>query len=694
MKTILIIKKGTERFKAKSLMRILLATTFCTLNFALLTSCIEDPDDSNLNPYENETISTYLQSHSDQFSSFYYLLQRVKLDQLLSSYGQYTCFAPTNDAIATYIDSLYNDTGNHYLAHNGMTENSLQGLTDSLCADIAKYHLANTLITSIDMSTGREITTMLDRTVTASVDTTTAATVLNATAAITSKDNEVLNGVIHVIDHVIPRSNRVIAEEMGKHDEYSIFYQALMLTALADSLTQTEKEGSLGEASTDAGFWTIDKNRVGFTIFAETDDVLRANGIEDINSLIAYANNEYGHCAAPNTGWYDYARNHGIQVSTKNDYTNPWNALNLFMRYHILKYSIPRDYLIIDRHYTHDLGSECYEYYETMLPKTLMKIWQVQGTLYINRYITNNTLTNEVEGFGDIHELKRRGICLQSKASLSPVNGYIHPIDQMLVYDELVPHGVLNERMRFHAVSCLGEFMSNGLRWMSKAEAQALNGGKATARARIPSNFCENIRIYNNTTKLDYNFYDTGDYLAFQGDGLRGSGIYDLAIKLAPVPDGVYELRTSYGSVTDHGSMFQYYIGTSPDIADMQAVDIPLDSRLDFVEAPSIRWTFAKEEEDLGVASDQALRSRGYMRGPLSFERITGHINARWGVIGDTYHITARRIILKQKFTQGDIWIRIKSVIPENTSGVFGFSYFEFCPVNVYDNPQYSEDMY
>lgn len=667
---------------------------YTSLFSVAFTSCVKDPDESNLYTFTGETIEDFLTNRPEQFSSFHYILRRVELDQLLSSYGQYTCFAPTNEAIATYIDSLWNDEKNKLIPHNGMTENSLYGLSDSLCLDIAYYHLSNNLVSTMQMSSGITISTMLTRSISAGVDPITGYTVLNAQAEVVSKDNKMINGYVHVINRVIPRSNRKMADEMELAGGYVIFFEALKNTGLADQLIDTEKQGDLGTAVSESGWWCPQTCKVGYTIFAESDVVLARNGIHTFEDLYQHAVSVYGGCAKREGGWYDYLRQQETEVSTGRDFENPNNVLNLWVRYHILAYSIPRDYLIIDRHYTHDLGSECYEYYETMLPNTLLKIWQVQGKLYINRYQTNNTLTNEVEGFGDIHNVEQEGITLGNEASLQPLNGYIHPINGLLEYTSDVPQKVLQERMRFDIISCIPEMMTNGLRWMSKNEAQALNGGKTTSRARLLSNYSDHIHIYNETTKLDYNFYDTGDYLLYQGDALRGNGVYDLALRLPPVPAGDYELRICYPSVSDHGSMFQFYLGTSPEIADMVAIDIPIDLRLNFVTAPSIRWTYPQQEEDKGVATDVALKARNFMRGPLSYERINGHINARWGMVGNSYNLTMRRIIVRQHFNQGTYWLRVKSVQPDNTTGIFQVDYVEFAPNNITDNTQYVEDMF
>ncbi|MBO4550972.1 MAG: hypothetical protein J5733_09600, partial [Bacteroidaceae bacterium] len=76
----------------------------------LLGSCTEDIDTSARYVFKEETILSYLQKHED-YSEYVRLLQLVPISsrsestvyQLLSARGHYTCFAPTNEAIALYL---------------------------------------------------------------------------------------------------------------------------------------------------------------------------------------------------------------------------------------------------------------------------------------------------------------------------------------------------------------------------------------------------------------------------------------------------------------------------------------------------------------------------------------------------------------------------------------------------------------
>ncbi len=208
-----------------------------------LSSCNKEPDESNLYTFTGETVETFIQKDSS-LTSFNYILSRVGLDRMMASYGQYTCYAPTNEGVALYIDSLYNDS-EASIPHNGMTANSLDGLNDSLCVDIAKFHLTNGLYSIIEMGgSGATINTMLGRPISSKVDS-LGRTVLNDVSVIISEDNEVTNGLVHKISRVVPRSSRLLGDTFDRLEGYTIFSEALHKTGLADSLTRTMKYRTL-----------------------------------------------------------------------------------------------------------------------------------------------------------------------------------------------------------------------------------------------------------------------------------------------------------------------------------------------------------------------------------------------------------------------------------------------------------------
>ena len=79
----------------------------------ILSACSEHVDTSSRYVFKEEIISGYLEKHA-QYSEYCKLLKQVPVSmvsrttvfQLLSARGNYTVFAPTNDAIQLYLDSL------------------------------------------------------------------------------------------------------------------------------------------------------------------------------------------------------------------------------------------------------------------------------------------------------------------------------------------------------------------------------------------------------------------------------------------------------------------------------------------------------------------------------------------------------------------------------------------------------------
>ena len=682
---------------------MLLGMIICT---AIINSCTEKIDESNLYTFTGETIEDYLVNRNDQFSDFNYVLKRTGYDKILSAYGTYTCFAPTNEAMQKYINNLYEDMSNKELPHNGMTEKSLEGLTDSLCRDIALFHLLYSEVMGVDLGNGMTMNTMLGRDINSSIDSISGAIVLNDNSMITVMDNELENGVLHVVDNVITRSNNLISGEMEKHEEFSIFYQALTLTGLADSLNEKARNdiqmpAKVGTGKGSGKIYIPEECIVGYTIFAETDDVLQEHGINNVNDLIEYANKTYEHCADAD-GWYDYYRNHGIKVSTDNDYQKSNNALNMFVRYHILRYIVPYTKLVYS--YNETSRVPLYEYYETMLPYTLFKVIRSGGKLYINRWVTNNTLTDRVAEMASttISIVKNEGISLQ-RNNTQALNGYIHGISDMLAYEEFVPRGVLNERLRFDDLSLLPEVMSNKLRQMQPSEVRAILGeASGTAfggngNMRIPRNYSNNLVVYNgDNTEIYYLPGQDCNWPNYQGDEILCMGAYDFAFRLPPVPDGTYELRMGYTANGNRG-MVQFYLGRSSSLTSMKALDIPLDMRKVPVDNPDgspdtnsgTGWCLYTKTDDMGVESDANMHNMGWMRGPLYYARGKGgSLLAR----ADTQDL--RRIITKMQFEQGEYWLRFKTVLPDNTSTEFHLDYIELCPESVYNNSQYVEDMF
>ena len=701
---------------------------------AALSACNPEPDESDLYTFTGETIESWIQQDSS-LTSFNYMMSRIGYDNMMAAYGRYTVFAPTNEGVAAYIDSLWNDP-EATLPHNGMTEHSLQGLTDSLCRSIVRYHMCDGLVTGLTMSQGADkFGTMLGYDV--QYDPSSGHIVLNDKATITSSDNEVTNGLIHVLDQVIPRSTRFIGDILMRDSTFSIFSEALQRTHLADSIMRFMKDKTYTyttkkHPSAGTQIYAYDYCKVGYTVFAERDEELAKIGVHSFDDLVRYANRVYGE---PGTTpeWYDYMKEKGLTIADNSDFTARTNALNMFVAYHILYAAMDAHHLVYEPHANDaywnyakggtitgtDLtfeNADPYDYYETMLPHTLMKIWMPMRTyksannpVYINRYVANNTLTNKLASMGDpaMHQLVYQGMEVDKNTGLTAFNGYVLPVKvvqgsgKALVYDEQVPKGVLNERMRFDACTFLPEMINNGIRDIVSTNKT----GYDDSRFGIPTDYFDNMEVYSAGTI--FNYCNHGAWRCYQTDQIQIWGKYDFAIKLPPVPSGIYEVRIVSPPLS-YGGMTQYYIGTSRNVQSMTALGIPFDMTISGTD-PRIGWTNFLEEDDYGIATDVAMRNRGYMRAPFSFcghgdngwtsggktdtgELITGNNCRAEG--GDGTMLIRRILDRGVEIKQGnEVWLRIKT-LQENESLLSMLDFIELVPTIVTDNDTYTEDWY
>jgi hypothetical protein len=688
-----------------------------------LTACNPEPDESDLYTFTGETIESYIQKDST-LTAFNYILSRVGYDRMMAAYGTYTCFAPTNDGVIAYCDSLYNDE-EAVIPHNGMTqpegegsdyasaseETKLKWLSDSLCLNIARYHLSTTYRNIVSLTGIGEVNTMLGYEFSYSSNA-AGQTLLGSKAVIISSDNMTTNGIVHIIDNVIPRFTRFIGDVLDRSGNYTIFAEALHRTGLDDSLmTFTRGEFTYKQMTRETVtpvIWpsngvgtsgTMDC-KVGFTLFAESDEVMRANGINSFDDLVAFANKQYAE--AP--GWYDYMNENGLTVSTGDDYTNRFNALNMFVAYHILGCSMSSNQLVFEKgssdYWNYAPDADPYDYYETMLPNTMLKIWEPVSvgtgkSLYINRYRLNNTLTDELASQGSeaMHEVIRQGVLIRRDASMMAYNGYVHAINGMLVYDRIVPKGVFNERMRVNCTSLFPELITNRFRYYSAGDGN-IPAGHSDYYVGIPNDYFKNMVVYDENFCL--NFWVHSSLRCFQADEVQFWGQYDFAFKLPPVPSGTYEIRVVYAPMS-YGSFMQYYIGTSSSVSSMQAFGLPFDATIQ-VDDPRIGMTDCKEEDDQGVATDVAMHNRGYMRGPYSY---TGHGEKGWNTTANarteygTNSYTIRYVLGRVQLNQGiENWMRIKTLNPDKKTNPVGLDFVELVPVSVLDNQQYTEDWY
>lgn len=670
-----------------------------------MTSCKEDIDDSNLYTFTGQMITDYLQADSVRFSDYLQLLGQVKpskksastMRQLLSARGNYTCFAPTNDAIRFYLDSLY---------QIGELESTvLSQVPDSVAEPIVFNSIIDCqnsmAYASTDFISGAlSRTNMNDRYVSIDFGNDSVGTTLiyvNTNSMVIEKDIEVENGYIHAINKVLSPSTATVADLIESTPNLTFFGHLLDITGWDKKINHYKDEeyddrdiaGSIGPSDLINGEgwpgYYPEHRYIGYTVFTETDSVfmekLQISSIDELESAL----NQY----LKENAYYDWDKATGAA----SNYEDPENPINQFVAYHILPELLIWNKLVI---YSNEKGFSngspndgksfqvnVWEYYETMdSHRRSLKITGIRNGKRINRHATYNLSTyKEKDGTVDIPGVNIRSN--NDKYDNNAMNGWYYPIDDILLWSKDVPMKVLNERMRYDICALIPELMTNNCRRSGDAEHQAWyfpadyfdthNGGSGSM-----------INV-SKETKLAYltniqNYGSTSSWTNFQCDEWNIRGSYDFVMKLPPVPyTGTYEIR--YGvNANDNRGMAQIYIGTNPN--NLPAVGIPIDLRVRGNNA-AIGWV---SDSDLGTtdaieAKDKAMRNVDYMKGPKYFYPASGNS-------GRDCSCCIRRIIYRGQLEEGvTYYIRFKSVL-QSTSTQFFYDYLEFVPKIIYNGDE------
>ena len=650
--------------KPNHILKFFAGLLFLAVFSACMVSCSDEPSSENYYTFTGEMVSDYLDNRPEVYSEFTEILHRSGLYGMMATYGTYTCFAPTNDAI------------DKYLRQHG--KSSVADLTKEECDTISWNHIIQETYFTTDLSDGNISTpNMNNRFLTFSCDSDAlnggnAIYYINMASKITVRDDSVENGVVHTLDRVIQPSSSYLPELMKDDKAISLFTSALQLTSLADSLYEFLDESySVGRDSVYLGLpfhrtgatyrmYYPETRQKRYTIFAETNTVLARAGIENLDDLKAYAKRVYDEMYPADAGLYD------------DDWTNPKNPLNRFIAYHMLPYyGGINDFTIsesgIDYKTTCAMPNliDCTDWYTTMMPGTIMKMSSPSDGLYINRkgvasrYTVRGVKVYTPTEMKNVHdeELAAQGLPADT-LNQQALNGIYHYIDDVLTYNPTTRDVVFNDRIRWDVVTMTPEFLNAGAR--GNTNAQHLTGFKQVEGW--------DFHGINPTLALR----ERGVWMATYSDAVDLIGQFDVSFKLPPVPANTYEIRFGYGAGNDRG-VVQIYFGEK---GNLQPMGLPIDFRI-WGGDPSIGWVADTEDEEENRAIDKAMHNRGYMKDMDSWNQGgSNNLRANNGKF--------RKILTTQALDPNkEYWLRIKLVI-ENAEAELPINYFEFCPKSVY----------
>ncbi|WP_313114011.1 fasciclin domain-containing protein [Aequorivita sediminis] len=225
-----------------------------------IISCSDD-DDTIVDPQTN-TIADFVSSNDD-YSSLKSALDKTGLTTTLEEPGNYTVFAPNNDAFSTF------------LAANGFS--SLDEVPTDLLKNVLLNHVLGMKLVATDLTTGYVNSLALQTTSGKNLSmyvNTSSGVKLNGIADVTTADIMADNGVIHAVNSVI-----------GLPTVVTFATADSTFATLVSALTRDDQPDYVGVLSTADG-----TSPAPFTVFAPTNDAfssllaeLGVNSLSDID---------------------------------------------------------------------------------------------------------------------------------------------------------------------------------------------------------------------------------------------------------------------------------------------------------------------------------------------------------------------------------------------------------------------------
>ena len=685
---------------------------FCCLLMAAFVGCTETIDTSARYVFRERTIASYLADHP-QFSEYVKLLKEQRVSevsetsvyQLMTAYGYYTCFAPTNEAIQLYLDSLVIKeiipTASWDAFPNERTKDSIRSvIVLNSILDGTKQEMK--FITAEFPKTNEEfsISTMADRKISVTYDRKDLDSCLIDGICPVSKRNrdiEAINGYIHQVGYVINPSNETLGSTLHKfaydyNSGLSVMARLVEVCGLTDTLSQVKDERyeSLYRNNAFPKFhWNLlnvdveapEYRKYGFTLFAETDEFWERELHKDrkditIQDVVDWVDAQ---------GFYPEA--------VKNDkYKEVDNLLNLFVTYHLLPERIPVDKLALhynEKGYNYKVKNTpptipVWTHYVTMGKRRLLRIWESleSGGPYLNRFPKLNNGRRE-----DYHEREcseeNTGIRLntdEGSGVIKLINSMIYPIDKPLAYTEHVRNELAKVRLRYDAWELQPEAMNNDMRIMSYFMRYYFSSDP-------DKQYFDNLTVNSKETNFMLLNGRDQNWPNYQADEVLAEGLYDITITLPPVPKyGIYEIRMGVSTFSGTRGICQVYWGPRKD--QLVAQGIPVNMQLGGQDK-MLGWERDTDDDDYNAEVDKKMRNNGFMKGP---EYIVASAGGR-----ETNRLSAtstRRIIVREPMSPDvTYYLRFKTVQDYLEKQLF-VDYLEWCPKEIYDNPETPEDIW
>jgi len=659
-----------------------------------LTACSDEPDAENFYTFTGEMMSDYLKNRPE-YSEFTKILERANMMDLLSTYGKYTCFAPSNDAVDAYLKKL------------GLSD--ISQLTDEDCDTISRIHLVNNMYTTIEM-TGDKLSTpnLMGRPITTSAgfdNDSNAVIFVNRLAHIyfDLKDDSVENGIMQPVDMVLEQSNDTGDVLLRENPNTSTYYTALLATGVINDVMKVDdpewdpksqaKYYYRSHTWSEVG-WVPDTKNYGFTFFVVPDSILQAKyGIakNDMRALYDLA------CQLYDPVYPEDVASEGHKYENLTDSVNP---LHRFVQYHILNKKVGGavDLTPLEVNIGVVKGAVGFDenlinpidWHHTLLPHTLIKVEQLTMRAYVGngklreRYINRRYDKDyQIEG-------QHIDASVEVERPHDGLNAHYFYVDDVVAFTKEVQEKVQNMRIRMDFSTVFPEVICNGLRYegdMTQDDSNSVPDDSSKPKNGknyyFPLGYLDGVTF--NTSCHFVLRRPHMNFWSWQGDEWNIFGDYDLTFRLPPVPyTGDWQVRLGFCAIETRGVMQVYFDGVPQGIPlDMTKYldsDLYIGDRFEFDETCAKYDAMSDEDK---AEEQKVLKNLGAYRSPRSLFHFD-YSNKNYFVGNNR---TYRRILCQAHMDATKdhyIRFRVASDGKQGNNNEFMLDYLELVPKSVY----------
>ena len=658
-----------------------------------VSSCSDEPDAENFYTFTGEMMSDYL-ANREQYSEFAEIVERADLMGLLATYGHYTCFVPSNEAVDKFLQ--------------GKGLQSVSQLTAEECDTIARTHLIPNMYSTFEMTQDRLATAnMLGRYLSTSQgfdNDSNAVVYVEGLAHIyyELKDDSVENGIMQPIDMVLEKSNSYISDVLRDNPKIGLFYEALVATGVIDEMMKVEDPEWDSRSHPKYYYtshtwhevaWVPDTRKYGYTVFVESDSVFHSRGIKDLRDLYNKA------CEIYDVVYKEDVGKPGHAFENLTDSVNP---LHRFMQYHVLNKYVAGTADLTPMVVNIGMVQGAFGFNEslvnpvdwhyTLLPHTMIKVEQLTMSNYQGNGIMKERYINRRYDSNFQIEGQRIDATVETDFIHDALNGHFFYVDDIVAFSDKVQNAVQNMRIRMDFSTVFPEIITNGLRYEGDPtqddNASVADDSSTPKNGRnyyFPMGYLDGFNFTTNCyvvlRRPHTNFW------SWQGDEWNIFGDYDFSFRIPPVPySGDWQLRLGFCALETRGVMQVYFDGVPQgiplDMTKFLNSDLYLGDRIKDDEQLT---EYNKMTDEDKAEEQKLLKNLGAYRAPRS----TFHFDPSGS---NTYYFTGNprtyRRILCQVYIDATkdhyLRFRVASDGKQGNNNEFMLDYLELVPKSVY----------